>query len=472
MDITFDKTSETSALLKVTLNQADYQPAVDKKIKTYSKQASFKGFRPGKVPAGLIRKMYGKGILVEEVTGLLNQSLSDYFKENEHPMVGDPLPDEDSGRNIDWDNQKDFEFVYKIGLHSTFELDIEKMSLNQYQISMSEKQLEETMEEFLKGSGTSENPEKADKGDIIRGTVISLEDKAKLEEQDKQLQEGIELEEILNEDELKKQIFFNLDKVNARPVKKLIGLAVGDLVTINLQKLFKDKKDLGRAINLSQEDAEKLEGDYELKVDTVTRMIPAEQNQEFYDKAFGEDTVHNEEEFKTKVEEMVQENYSRESDAFLGRQIREKLLEDIQIDLPNDFLKEWLQFASEGKFNAEQIEEEYDKYAEELKWNIIRNRLAKENDIKVEYEEIFQEAKKQMAGYLGVSVENAPDYLDETIPRMLEMENGRFYNDTANQLIYTKVIDLVKGKIKLKEKSISRDKFEKMLEDEAKKVEK
>lgn len=472
MDITYDKTSETSALLKVTLNQADYQPAVDKKIKTYSKQASFKGFRPGKVPPGLIRKMYGKGILVEEVTGLLNQSLSDYFKENELPMVGDPMPDEESGQKIDWENQKDFEFIYKIGLHSEFELNLEKVNLNQFKITITDKQLEETMEEFLKGSGTSETPETADKGDIIRGTVISLEDKKKLEEQDKQLQEGVELEEILNEEELKKQIFFNLDKVNARPVKKLIGLAVEDLVTINLQKLFKEKKDLGRAINLTEEDAEKLEGDFELKVETITRMIPAEQNQEFYDKAFGEDTVHNEDEFKVKVEEMVQENYSRESDAFLGRQIREKLLEDVEIDLPNDFLKEWLQFASEGKFTPEQVEEEYDKYAEELKWNIIRNRLAKENEIKVEYDEIFQEAKKQMAGYLGMSLENAPDYLNESIPKMLEMENGRFYNETANQLIYNKVITLAKDKVKLKEKSITRDKFEKMLEDEAKKAEK
>ncbi|QSE97282.1 trigger factor [Fulvivirga lutea] len=443
MDISLDKKSSTEAIIKVKLNETDYQPKVEEKVKDYAKKANIKGFRPGKVPTGLIKKMYGKSILVEEVNNTLSQSINNYVKENNIQLIGEPLPDQEKSKNIDWDTQKEFEFEYEIGMVDDFKYDISsKVKVKSYTIELDKKGLNETLDNVKKQFGEVTNPEVSEEGDDLFGTFQEVDG------------------DLSNESLLK------WDNINKKEQKKFKGLKSGDSVEIEIHKLVNDIHDLMSLLDIGHDKAHDIKGKFTFTVKNVNRTVPATLNQDLFDKVFGKDVVKSESEFTEKVKQTVEENYKRESNLLLNRDIRDTLIKSTKIEVPEKFLKKWLLVTNEGKVTEEDIEKEFDEYVRSLKWDLLRNKISEDNEIKVEHADVKDRAKGMILSQLGgpAAAEQLKDHLDSFADNYLQAENGQNYMKVYNELREDKIMDLVKEKISVSDKKVNLEEFKKAAE--------
>ncbi|MEO1049593.1 MAG: trigger factor [Bacteroidota bacterium] len=444
MDISLDKKSNTEALIKVKLNESDYQPRVDEKVKDYAKKANIKGFRPGKVPTGLIKKMYGKSILVEEINSLLSKSVTDYIRENDIKIVGEPIPDLEKSKSIDWDTQKEFEFDYDIGFVEDFTYDLsKKVKVKHYKIEADQKVMDKTLDSIKKQFGEVTNPEASEADDSLFGKVKATD----------------------SEDE-GKDALIPIDKVEKKEQKKFIGAKAGDVVKFEISKALKDEQLITHIADVDAEAAKDLKGEYQITVDKINRTVPAEINEELFEKVFGKDSVKTEDEFMAKVKETIEENYQRESDYFLDINIRDQFIENTKLEIPETFLKKWIQVSNEGKVSEEQIEKEFEAYTKELKWTFITNKISEDNEIKVEHPDVVDKAKEMILQQFGGPAMAAQlgDQLDGFANNYLQGENGDNYMRVFNQVRGEKVSQFIKEQITLNEKSVSMEEFEKIVQ--------
>lgn len=443
MEITLDKKGTTEAQIKVSLKQDDYQTKVTQKIKEYSKKADVKGFRKGMVPAAVIQKMYGKSILVDEINHLLYHSLDNYIKEEKLKIIGEPIPNHESAKSIDWDNDKDFEFEYNIGLVDDFKLDVsKKQKVNRYEIKIDAKVKKETVDNLKEQYGTMTNPEVSADGDSIFGSYQK------------------------SGEETEHQGLLDLNLLDKKDAKKFIGLKSGDTVEFDLRKTLKSDSLISQVLGIDVKDAPATEGNYTLTVKNINRKVNAEINQEFFDRIFGKDVIKSEDEFNKKIEESITANYSRESDYLLERDIRDHLVKKTAIETPNEFLKDWLLTTNAGKVTKEQIDAEFDLYLQDLKWSLIRNKIAEDNQLKVEQQDITDKTKLILAEQFGgpAILEQLGDKMDEFVKSYLEANEGQNYNNVINQVLGDKVYGFVKENITIGDKKVSLDEFRKLVE--------
>jgi len=440
VDITLDKKDSNVASIKVKLNEADYQSKVDEKIKDYSKKAQIKGFRPGKVPQGVIRKMYGKSILLDEINHLVGHAVQDYIKDNELKILGEPIPNQEAINQVDWDTQNDFEFEYNIGLVDEFEVTLDKkVKVTAYEIDTDQKVLDETLENVRTQFGSMTNPEKSEEGDILFGT--------------------------LKQDEFSHDTTIDLSELTKANAKKLVGKGKGDEISIDLSKLYKEEAKRAAQLGKTADELAGMDMTFTFEVKNVNRKALAEINQELFDKTFGPNTVTSEEEFMAKIKDTISENYSRETQGYLTKSIQDTLVEKTSISLPDEFLKEWLKLTGEGKVTDEDIQKEYGIYADQLRWNLISGEIAKQNDIKPEHEDI-KAATRQMieAQFMGSGMGQFADQMDAFVENYLQGENGQNYMKMAEQVQGDKVIEFIKEKISITNKKVSLDKFKEIVE--------
>ncbi|UYZ63464.1 trigger factor [Hymenobacter weizhouensis] len=436
MDITLDKKDDQlNAILTVHLTEADYAPTVESKLKEYSKKAQIKGFRPGKVPVTLVRKMYGKGILVEEINGLLSKAVDDYIKENNLKILGEPLP---VPSDVDFDTQKDYSFQFELGLLPDFELPADQaVSVDRHKVELDENTLKETYEQLERQFGETSEPEASEANDYIYGKLKKADE------------EGEGRVVLLPTNKLKGE------------ADKFVGLKKDDTITFNLKEAFGgDVAAIANFSGLSKEEAEQAEGDYTLTVDKIQRSAPAEFNQELFDKVFGKDIVMSKEEFDEKVRTTVQENYDREADNLVNHQIIDKLLANTTIEVPKEFFKKWLVRANQGKLTPEQVEEHYDDYEKELKWSMIRNKVVAEQGLKVSNEEIVDRTMQKILGQFNM--EMTPE-LEESVRNFadnyLRQENGKNYVNEYEAILAEKVLENLRGKVVVKDNPITAEDF-------------
>ncbi|MDH5599589.1 MAG: trigger factor [Cyclobacteriaceae bacterium] len=442
MDISLDKKNSNEALIKVKVNEGDYQSKVEEKIKDYSKKVSLKGFRPGKVPMGMVKKMYGKSIKVEEISHLLSHKLSDFIKENNLKLLGEPLPEKESTQKIDWDNQTEFEFTYQIGIQEEFDLELsKKVKIKQYEIEVDKKTMDKTIDSLKKQFGNQVNVETVAEEDKLIGKLVS-EDGA------------IDLDGVVLE----------YDDINTKEFKKFKGAKVGDSITFPINKTVKDHHVVEKITEQSHDDAVKDSRNYTLTINEIIRIEPSEINQEFFDKVLGKDNVKSEEEFKEKVKEVISGNYKRETEYLLRKHIREHFLDNTKINLPDNFLKLWLHETNEG-ITMEDIEKEYDEYTTALKWDMIQARIAEMKEIKVENSEIRQKAGDMIVNQLGGPsiLQMLGDKIDQFIDNYLQAEEGKNYRNVHKEVTYDKIFESVKNEITLTEKKVSFEEFEKIV---------
>lgn len=442
LDITLDKQDSNVASIKIKLNEADYQSKVDEKIKDYSKKANINGFRPGKVPTGVVKKMYGKSILVEEINHIVGHALQDYIRDNEIKILGEPIPNQQQIETVDWDNQSDFEFEYNVGLVEDFTVDVsKKVKVKSYTIEVDDKILEESLDNVRTQFGQMTNPEISEEGDVLYGTFS--QDNGDIEHDT-----TLDLVDLLKKD-----------------LKKFVGKKQDDAIKVDLNKLIKDDAARAALIGKTADEIDDLDGAFTFTIKNVNRKQKAEINQELFDKTFGPDTVNSEEEFKAKISETIGQNYGRETDQWLNKTIQEALIKKTGINLPDEFLKDWLKLTGEGKVTDVELDKEYHLYADQLRWNLISGEIAKVNEIKPEQEEI-REATRSMinAQFAGSGMGQFADQMDSFVDNYLQGENGQNYMKMAEQVQQTKVIDFIKEKIDIKEEKVDVEKFKKIVE--------
>jgi trigger factor len=436
LNITLNQTDGNNASLKVSLQEADYAPRVDEQIKEYSKKANIKGFRPGKVPAGLIRKMYGKGILVESINQLLHESVNNYIKENKLRILGEPLPERQDENTIDWDTQKEFEFSYAVGLLPEFELPLDKVSVEKYNIEVDQTTVDEAYEQMQKQFGKTTNPEVSEANDYLYGDLKQVEG------------------------EFETKTLLPLNKV-VTGADKFVGVKPGDSITFDIREAFGDDAALAHVTGLSKDVTKDLNGQFTFTVEKINRTENADMDQEFFDKIFGKDNVKTQEEFDAKVREVIKDNYDREAENVLDRTVIDQLVDSSSIDVPQEFFKRWLTATNEGKITPEQIDEFYDQYLKELKWSMIRNKVVEDNDIKVSNEDVVNSARQKMMAQFNMP--EVPAEMEETFNNFLDnhlkQNNGRNFVNEYEALVAEKVLAFVKEKIKVTEKTVSAEEF-------------
>ena len=444
MEITLDKKSNTEGLIKIKLTEGDYQPNVEEKVKDYAKKANIKGFRPGKVPTGVIKRMFGKSILVDEINHLLSHKLSDYIRDNNIRILGNPLPNQDAAQTIDWDAQKDFEFEYQIGMVDDFKYEIsDKIKVKAYKIEVEDKIVDETIADLKRRFGKVNYPESSGAGDSLTGDLRQ------------------------NDGDFKSEYtILDTSLVDKKEQKKFIGLKKDDTVEFDIDKVFSDKAGKARLLGLSSEaEAEAINGPFVFTVATVSRIEDAKAGQELFDRVFGKESVTNEEEFINKVRETVAENYKRESDHFLEHNIEDHLIKHTRINLPEDFLRSWLKNSGEGKVTDDVLDKEFDSYKRGLVWDLIRNKIAEDNTIKVETEEVRNKAKELIVAQFGgqAFAEQMKDRLEGIADNYLSNEDGQNFMRLFHQLRNQKIIDYIKENISISEKKVSVDEFKKIV---------
>jgi trigger factor len=440
LEITLDKHSANQASVKITLNEADYQPKVDAKLKDYVRKANIKGFRPGKAPVSMVKRMYGTSVLVEEINNLLSTTLNDYLKSQTFRILGDPLPVFEDADKIDWKEQKDFEFEYKIGFVEDVKVNLEgSLEVTAYSIKMDEKEVDNTIENLRSQYGKMTNPEVSEENDFLYGDLKS------------------------EDGSFEKTFSLPLSKVDKKSLKKFTGLKKGDSVEFDPSKTLKE--DLASTLGVTEEEAENLKGNYTFTVQNINRTELAELNQEFFDKLFGEGQVGSEGEMRDKVKSIMSENYNKELKVFSDEKIKEKLIANTNIALPESFLKEWLLKANEGKVTEEQVEKEYPIYAKQLAWTIISNTIGKENDIQAEHEDVIEKTKEMIreqfaSSGLGAQLEAS---MDMFVDNYLKGNEGQNYMQMLTSVQNDKVLSFVKEKVAIIEEEIGVDKFQELL---------
>lgn len=434
MNITKEQIDELNAVVKVAITKDDYQDKVESILKDYKKQANIPGFRKGQVPMGLIKKQYGKAVLVDEVNKLLQDNLNKYLTEEKLDVLGNPLPKQQDG--FDW-SAEDFAFEFELGLAPNFEVPLKtKKAITHYKIVADKKMIDEQVERIQKQYGKLISKSEIGKKDEITGTFVN------------------EAEEIEHKTTLE------LDKFKSKKtIDSLIGKKVGDTVTLNTKGLFKDDQMLAPTLGISQEKSKKLNIDVSFIIDEINEREPAKLDQELFDKLFGKDAVKSAKELKERIKEDSEKQFEQQADQKLLNDVTEYFIENTKFDLPAGFLTKWIQMTGENPLTEEQAGEEYAKSEKGLRYQLIEGKIIKDNNLQVQFDELKEFAKgfirSQMAQYGQLNPQE--EELDNIAARVLGNQDE--VRRLSEQLMSQKLMNLYKEKVNLKEKEVTYENF-------------
>ena len=444
MNIIQEKIDSLNSVVKVNIKPEDYRERVEKAIKDQAKKAQLPGFRKGMVPASHIKRMYGKSILVDEINNLLSDSLNNYISENKLEVLGQPLPKVDDSKEFAWDFNDEFEFNYELGLAPEFNLNFSSADkLPAYKIKVDAETLDSRIKNLRKSYGKMTNPEVSAEDDVVYAELTQLSP-------DGSVFEG----GITNTASIR------LDLVKDEEVKKsLVGLKKDDTLVFDIQKAFaNDSFQVSKVLNISEEDAKDLQSKFQLTVKNVNRLEEADLNQEFFDKIFPEGDVTTEEQFREKIIGELESMMVQNSDQKLQSELVTYGLSKFDLELPNDFLKRWLKATNE-KLTDQELEEGYDDFAKNLKWTLVENKIIKENNLEIKYEEVLAGAKARLdAQFRMYSPTPIPeDQLAQYAVQFLQ--NKENANRIFEEVKAQKVFEYLKSVITLDEQEIEYNKF-------------
>jgi trigger factor len=449
MNITRENIDDLNAILKVKIDKPDYEEKVETVLKDYRKKATIKGFRPGMVPIGLIKKMYGRAVQIDEINKVVTESIQKYITDEKLEILGDPLPKADEQEKIDFETQQDFTFSFELGLTPAIELKLSKKNkVNQYEIIIDEKMRNDYLENYTRRYGELKKAELTEEKDVIKGKIEAIDNDGNVRP------DGPSVDETS----------LGIDIIKDKKIKKeFIGKGIGDSIDFDLKKAYPNDTEIAGILHKKKEEVENLEGNYRFIINDISRFYPAVAGKELYDKIFGEGIINSEEDFMKKIEEEIAANLKRESDFKLMMDIKSLAMEKTDFQLPEEFLKRWLLRVNE-KTTEEQIDKEFDSFRKDLKWQLIRNKVARDNEVKISEEELQKEAENitryqfQQYGLFYATEEQIANYAKETLKR--EEDAKRI----ADKILEEKVIILVKDLVKLETKDITVEEFNKLFE--------
>ncbi|NNM17864.1 MAG: trigger factor [Croceitalea sp.] len=434
MNIIKEQIDELNAVVKVAITKDDYKDKVDTILKDYRKQANIPGFRKGQVPMGLIKKQYGKAVLVDEVNKLLQDNLNKYLTEEKLDVLGNPLPKQQE--SFDWDSEN-FQFEFELGLAPAFDVNLKtKKAVTQYKIVADKKMIEEQVDRIAKQYGKIVAKAAVEKNNEVTGTF-------------KNESESIEQKTTLELEKIKSK----------KAVEALLGKKVGDTIALKTKGLFKEDHQLASALGIDKQKSEKLNIEVLFTIEEINERQPAELNQELFDKLFGKDAVKTTQELKKRIKEDSEKQFEQQSDQKLLNDITEKLISETKFDLPGEFLQKWIQISGETPLTDDEAKEEYEKSEKGLRYQLIEGKVIQENDLQVQFDELKEFAKgfikSQMAQYGHLDPKE--EELENIATRV--MGNQDEVKRMSEQLMSQKLLKLYKEKANIKVKEISYDNF-------------
>ncbi len=443
MNITKEKVDALNAVIKIKVGPEDYLSKVEKTLKEHQKKASMPGFRPGKVPAGMIRKMYGKSVLADELNRLLGDSLYNYIQEQKLDILGNPLPKEEHQPDLELDGNKEFEFRYDLALQPEFKVELSNKEKHiRYQILIDEPLLAKYSTDIARRYGQIATAEITEEHDLVYGDFIELDASG----------------EILPGGIFKSSTLY-LERLSDAKKTKLIGLKAGDKVTLEHSEIAEHPAELATKLGITADQAATLTSKFQFVVKSINRLAPAELNQELFDKIYGPGVVNSPEEFRAKLREELNNMFKNDTETRLRNDIIKSIIGKTQFDLPDDFLKRWMLAVSKKATSAEQIDQEYDQYKESLRWQLIENKIYKDNQIAVSNDEAIDYVK----GLVRVNYEKSgradisEEELDMTAKRVLEKEEEA--KRVFESLYQQKLMTLFNSLLSFEDKEISYDDF-------------
>ncbi|WP_340200281.1 trigger factor [Ascidiimonas sp. W6] len=434
MDITREQIDDLNAIVTVAISKEDYSDKVNEILNDYRKKANIPGFRKGHVPMGLVKKQYGRAVLVDEVNKLLQDSLNKYLTEEKLDVLGNPLPKPKD--DFDWDSEN-FSFEFELGLTPIFEVDLKgKKAITHYKITADKKMIDSQIESFRKQYGKLISKDTVEENDELTGTFSNTEA------------------------EIDNKTTFPLTKVKGKNnLKQLKGASKGDVIMLPTKGLFEDDQDLIKFLGINHDQVNDLDVEVAFELDEINTRELAEVNQEFLDKLFGKDVVASEKEMADKIKEDAEKQFLQQSDQKLLNDVTEYLVENTKFDLPAAFLKKWIQATGEKPLSEDEASEEYEKSEKGLRYQLIEGKLIQEQNLQVTFEEIKDFArsfiKTQMAqfGQLNPSDEDVEGIVGRVLSNQDEVKR------MSEQLMSQKLVTFYKENANLKEKKITYEDF-------------
>lgn len=429
-------------VLTLTVEPADYQEAVQKELKQLRQKANIPGFRPGMVPAGLVKKMYGKGVMAEVINKTLSDALGKYIEEQHLNILGDPLPNEELTPKVDFDTQDTFTFAFDIALAPEFDASLNGHNkLTHYTIEVTDEMVNNQVESYAQRFGDYVEADDVQEGDVIKGLLTE------------QRENGMTKENAM----LNPQ--YMADKDQAALFK---GAKKGDVITFNPQKAFQSEVEISSLLDITKQEAKELTSDFTLEIQGITRHQAAKIDGELFAKVYGDNTIKDEADFRAHVKAEIEENMAEDSDYKFGLDAKAAVMKKMEgLTFPEDFLKRWLHATNE-KLTDEEIDKDFPQMIEELKWHLAKDQLLKKYNINVEKEDVEDYAKKvakmQFMQYGLMHVDDA--YLTNYAQQMLKDENQ--LRGIVERVAEQKIYAALKTVVKLDEKSISHADFGKL----------
>lgn len=433
MNITRENIDALNAVVTVNIEKDDYSDKVTEILTDYKKTANIPGFRKGHVPMGLVKKQYGKAVLVDEVNKLLQENLNKYLVEEKLDILGNPLPR--MQEEFDWDAET-FSFEFELGLAPEFTVDLKENEITQYDIVADDKMIDGQIENIRKQYGKLISQDEVTEDSEVTG-VFTNEEK-----------------------EIEENATFSLDKIKGkRNLNKFVGAKVGDTLTLKTKSLFNDDHDLMNFLKVAHDDVHDLDIEVSFKINEANTRELAELNQELFDKLFGEGNVTTVDEVKAKIKEDAERQFVQQSDQRLLNDVTEGLIENTKFDLPADFLKKWIQSAGEQELTPEQAEEEYTKSEKGLRYQLIQDRLVKDNEVQVQFEDLKEFSKQMIRAQMAQFGQMNPSdqELEDIAARILS--NQEEVRRLTDQLLSQKLLELFKEKANLKKKEVTYENF-------------
>ena len=437
MKIEQSELKDLTAVVTLTIEPADYQEEVAKQLKEVRHKAQMPGFRPGMVPAGLVKKMYGKGILADVLNKKVGEGLQKHIEDNKLNILGDPLPSKESPK-IDLENEDTFTFMFDIAVAPEFDAKLTgKNKLTEYVIEVTDEMVNNQVQSYCERFGEYSQAEAVAEGDIVKGIAKEVDGEI--------VKEGA----ILNPGYMKQKT----------QQKKFIGAKVGDVVTFNPAKAFDSEVEVSSLLGITKEQAQELKSDFTFEIQEITRHTAAALNEELFTKVYGENAPKDEAEFRARIKAEIEANMAEDSKYKFGLDAKEAIMKKMEkVEFPVAFLKRWVLETNE-KMTEEELEKDFDKMLEELKWHLAKDQLMKEYKIDVQKEDVEAYAKEvarmQFMQYGLMHVDD--QYLTNYANEMLKQENQ--LRGIVERVAENKIYEALKGVVKLEQKKISHEEF-------------
>ena len=440
MNIVREQREEYTSLLKVTVTEADYGEAVEKALREYKRKANSPGFRPGMVPMGVVKKMYGKGLLAEQSYRTASNAVFEYLQKENIDYLGDVIPSEEQG-DFDFENGTEFEFIFEIGEAPVVELALSaKDKLTYNRIKIDKKMHEDYRSNYLRRYGRLVDAPKVTSDEALSVTLD-------------------------NGDMNVADAYVGLISMSEEERKPFIGKKVGFKTTVNINDLYKNPAQRAAILQVKEEELASVKPEFSLEITQIRKFAEPELNEEFFKMAFPAGNITTVEAFEALIDEQISSELNRESDYLFTLQLRDYLVKKAELKMPVAFLKRWLYTINEGKFTMEEIEKDFDQFLKMFSWNYLQKHFIKQENISVTKEEAEQEAKALAAAqFAQYGMPSAPEeMLTEYAAKILaDKEQGQ---KIYEKLYEVKVVEAVRAKIKVTEKGVTADAFAKLAQE-------